>query len=148
MRITQEMATQTVGRDYPKRTAQPLNTSGVYDDVKVEVEDWVKREVGRGLYMILAERLPYAPKLDEIKTLTQAWSFVFKRRLCLAFEKVDAPRIQEAFCRAMELKKWPAASYVADLMPPRPQRPAVPHLPQRTARGYDELKKIQEMLKH
>jgi len=98
--------------------------------------------------MILAERLPYAPKMDEIQTLTQSWSFVFKRRLGVgvAVEEIDAPRIQEAFCRAMELDKWPAPAQVADLMPRRPERPAVPHLPQRTARGYEELKKIQQML--
>lgn len=133
---------------YPQRTEQHLNTSGGSSDVKVkvEIEDWIKREVGRGLYMILAERLPYAPKMEEYRTLVPPWSFVFKRRLGVGVEEIDAPRIQEAFCRGMELDKWPAASQVADLMPRRPERPAVPHLPQRTARGYEELKKIQQML--
>jgi hypothetical protein len=145
MRITQEMATQTVGKSYPHRTAQRLNTSATCD-VEVEVEDWIKKEVAKGLYMILAERLPFAPKMEEYRTLVQPWTYVFKRRLGLAIEEIDAPRVQEAFCSAMELDKWPAASQVADLMPRRPERPAVPHLPARTAHGFEQLKKIQQML--
>jgi hypothetical protein len=140
------MATQTVGKSYPQRTAPHFNTSATCDVEEVEVEDWVKREVAKGLYMVLAERLPYAPKMEEYRTLVQPWTYVFKRRLGLAIEEIDAPRVQEAFCSAMELDKWPAASQVADLMPRRPERPAVPHLPARTAHGFEQLKKIQQML--
>lgn len=140
MRITQEMAMQVVGRSYPQRIAQPSNTSAVSN-----VEDWIKREVGSGLFLILTERLPYAPKMEEYRTLIPPWSYVFKRRLGLAVEEVDAPRMREAFCQALELDKWPAASQVADLMPRRPARPTIPHLPQRTPYGFEQLKKIQQM---
>lgn len=86
-------------------------------------------------------------KLD-MESLLATWSYIFQGELgAHATQEVDARRIEDAFCSAArKIKRWPTPAEVIEIMAPRPQHHAIPYLPQRTSRGYEELKKIQQML--
>ena len=84
---------------------------------------WIGREIANGIQALKALGLEGQPPEDSTRLTADIWLRAFKAHLGLAIEKVDAPRIREAFQRSFSvLRRWPSPAMIIDLMPDRPKR--------------------------
>jgi len=85
--------------------------------------------------------------VEQIQELTETWTLIFKEEIGVPIKEIDTPRIQKAFKKAGSLETWPPPGKVAKLMPPRPARRALDHLPEpNPKRDKAAIKNILKML--
>lgn len=111
------------------------------------VGKWLLAEVAEGLVLLESAGLKAFSRAG-IEAQAAAWNVVFQDEIGAPIREIDAPRIRTAFRRAArQARKWPSPAEVLELMPPRPQRRALDHLPEpNPERDLAAIKKIQEML--
>lgn len=138
---------QVVGQDYQGREEEVGDLR--HGAAGQRPAAWLEDEVAAGMEVLMQAGLNYTPGRDDntFCGLVESWSWA----LCHIFrnqpEDVSIQRLRAGFRRALkDCKKWPAPAEFRELIPPAPARPAVPHLPARTAHGFEQLKKIQQML--
>ncbi len=105
-------------------------------------DKWLEREIARGLQVLLAARLAFAPA-DDINMTLDVWLVAIEDRRQWD-ETQDAPCIQRAFKTLLQrCETWPTPKQFLDTLPERKPIQALP-LPPRTE---DERQKAKAALK-
>ena len=83
---------------------------------QIEPQDWILRELGKGLQKLLCLRLDGQPADDSIAGTLLAWHEAVSTRWY--DEAEDTPRFQTAFRELMRCSKhWPAPAHFLDALP-------------------------------
>lgn len=109
---------------------------------------WLKRELSAGLQALVALGLRNQPASDMLPLTADIWLRAVRRgNIGCDIERIDAPRIREAFDRMFpELTEWPAPRQLLDRIPPRPKREALAEPVGDTGEGLARIREIQELL--
>jgi len=110
------------------------------------VDDWVEREMLRGLQGLFALRLSGAPAADALGMTADVWLVAIEHRARGWQEGRDAERIRRAFALLFgRVRQWPSPAEFIDVLPSPEPLPALPE-PKLTAgqraqnrRRYEEL---------
>ena len=93
--------------------------------MKAEMSASVKEEIMFGLQKLLALQLERSPALETLDKTGLVWMEAIGHNRCLTDE--DAPRFREAFVLlAARCKSWPSPVALLEVLPERPQLPALP----------------------
>lgn len=111
------------------------------------VEQWIEREIARGLQGLVALRLPGAPAEDAITLTLDVWLAAVAPRARDWREPTDAPRLREGFAVLFgTVREWPAPRAWLDAMPARAPLPALPPPPMSTAERARNRLRIRRLL--
>jgi hypothetical protein len=109
--------------------------------------DWLRRELAHGLQALLALRLKNAPAEDMVELTADIWLQAFTRRMGIAVEELDAPRIAEGFRRLFPVaREWPAPADVLGMMPGRPPQKRLPAPVPTEAEHRENVVKVKQMV--
>lgn len=107
--------------------------------------DWLRRSIGMGLSAMIAQSLKFAPAAEIITANADIWYVSLKSSLTI--EEIDSPRIEKAFLLLVpKLTEWPQPKQLIELLPPRPERQKIRHIPTESDRqaGLDAMRKFRE----
>ena len=111
------------------------------------VDQWVEREVARGLQGLVALRLPGAPGEDAITLTLDVWLAALAPRAGGWHEQTDAPRLREGFAQLFAtVREWPAPSQYLDCLPARSPPPALPRPPFSEAELKNNRRRVRALL--
>lgn len=110
------------------------------------VDEWVEREMLRGLQGLLALRLPGAPAADAVGMTADIWLVAIEPRAAAWQEELDANRIRQAFTALFtRVRQWPSPAEFLDALParaPQPALPAPPLTPEQRKRNLNRLNEL------
>ena len=93
---------------------------------------WFRQAIGRGLQALVVLHLPGAPGHETVGHTRDVWVSMLWEAPVQWDEQADSTRIEAAFKRVgRQVDRWPAPRQLLELMPARPQPPALPR-PQMT----------------
>lgn len=116
-----------------------------------QIPDWFSDAILDGIERLYVLSLARTPSADTIELTHAQWVEVLWDAPVQWDEEVDRPRLQAAFKRlARQVDTWPAPSQLWELMPGRPQRPALPGpelTPEQRARNRERVQDLLRQLR-
>lgn len=111
------------------------------------VEQWIEREIARGLQGLVALRLSGAPAEDAITLTLDVWLAAVAPRARGWHEQRDAPRLREGFSVLFgSVREWPAPSQYLDCLPAPATPPALPGPPLSEAELKHNRRRVRALL--